>query len=59
MTKLRAFGAYLRKRLNERSTWVAIGAAVAAASVIPAPWSYCACIAGVVGTLVADGEVVE
>jgi len=50
--------AYLRKRLNERSTWVAIGAAITAASVIPAPWSYWAFVAGLIGTLVADGEVV-
>ncbi|MDX3883619.1 MAG: hypothetical protein QHC65_04295 [Sphingomonas sp.] len=48
---------YLRRRFNERSTWVAIGAAITAASVIPAPWSYWAFVAGLIGTLVPDGDV--
>ncbi|WP_156397327.1 MULTISPECIES: hypothetical protein [unclassified Sphingomonas] len=33
---------YLARRLRERSTWGAIGAAIPAAALLAAPWSYAA-----------------
>lgn len=48
---------YLRHRLNERSTWVSIGAGVGGASALPAPWSYIAVCVGVIGALVPDGDI--
>jgi hypothetical protein len=46
---------YVRARLNERSTWLLVGAAIAAAAALPWPWSLLSCIAGVIGALVPDG----
>lgn len=48
---------YLRKRLNERSTWLLIGAGVTAASALPAPWSFASMAVAVVAALVPDGPV--
>lgn len=50
---------YLKCRLRERSSWVAIVAAFTAASVLDWPWDIAAAIAGVIGVLVPDGEVGE
>jgi hypothetical protein len=44
--------AYLRRRLEERSTWAAIGAAVTGASVLVTPYSWIVIAAGVIGVLV-------
>jgi hypothetical protein len=49
--------AYIRARLNERSTWVMIGASVAASAALASPWSYVAVAVGVIGALVPDGPV--
>lgn len=35
---------YIARRLRERTTWGAIGAAIPAAAMLAAPWSY-ACVA--------------
>lgn len=43
---------YLRKRLEERSTWAAIGVAVTAGAALSPPYSWLAIAAGVVGVLV-------
>lgn len=51
------FKAYVFKRLNERSFWVGIGLAVAAASVLPVPWSYLSFVAGFIGSVVPDGKM--
>jgi len=48
---------YLKARLNERSSWVAISAAIAAASALPYPWDIACAIVGTIGVLVPDGEV--
>jgi hypothetical protein len=48
---------YIRARLNERSTWVMIGAGVAAAAALPWPWSLVSVIVGVIAALVPDGKV--
>lgn len=48
---------YLRRRLNERSTWLLIGAAITAASALPWPWSVFSCVVGVVGAMIPDGPV--
>jgi hypothetical protein len=53
MTLLR----YLRARLNERSSWLLIGTAIAAASALPWPWSLASVIVGVIAALVPDGTV--
>jgi len=49
--------AYLRTRLNERSTWMLIGAGVAGAAALASPWSYVAAAVGVIAALVPDGGV--
>lgn len=48
---------YIKTRLNERSTWVAIGAGIAGASVLPHPFSWLAIAAAVIGSIVPDGGV--
>jgi hypothetical protein len=48
---------YLRRRMNERSTWILIGAAITVASALPWPWSVVSCLVGVIGALVPDGPV--
>lgn len=48
---------YLKKRLGERSSWVAIVAAFTAASALNWPWDIAAGIAGIIGVLVPDGPV--
>jgi hypothetical protein len=49
--------AHVKQRLNERSTWIAIGGGVAAAATLATPWSYLAFVIGVVAALVPDGQV--
>jgi hypothetical protein len=48
---------FLKARLNERSTWLLIGTGIAAASALPAPWSYVSAAVGVIAALVPDGSV--
>lgn len=48
---------FLRTRLNERSTWLLIGTGLAAASALPAPWSYASAAVGVIAALVPDGNI--
>lgn len=48
---------YIKRRLNERSSWVAIGAAIAAASALPFPWDVASAIVGSIAVLVPDGQV--
>lgn len=43
---------YLKNRLEERSTWAAIGIAVTAGAALAAPYSWLVIGAGVVGVLV-------
>ena len=45
---------YLKRRLGERSTWVAIGLGIPAAAVLSLPWSAMALIVAVIGTLVPE-----
>ncbi|MCZ4343144.1 hypothetical protein O4H52_16115 [Sphingomonadaceae bacterium G21617-S1] len=42
---------YLRRRIEERSTWAAIGVAVTAGAALSAPYSWIVIIAGVIGVL--------
>ena len=49
--------AYIRRRLNERSTWLLLGAGVAAASELREPWSYVAMVVSVIAALIPDGAV--
>lgn len=49
--------AYIKARINERSTWLLIGGSVAAASALPAPWSYVSMGVGVIAAFTPDGGV--
>ena len=49
--------AYIRARMNERSTWLLISAGVATAAALASPWSYVAAVVGVVAAFVPDGGV--
>lgn len=42
---------YLRARLNEKSTWAGIGLAITGGAALPAPYSWLAIAAGVIGVL--------
>ncbi|MDE2103186.1 MAG: hypothetical protein KGL39_38425 [Patescibacteria group bacterium] len=44
--------AYLKDRLDERSTWAAIGAAVTGAAALQSPYSWLAIAVGIIGTLI-------
>lgn len=43
---------YLKARLEERSTWLAIGMGVTGAASLVIPWSYVFIAVAVIGTLV-------
>lgn len=51
MLKLK-FVSYLKARLEEKSTWGAIGVGVAAAAALVAPWNYVFIAVAVIGALV-------
>ena len=42
---------YLKNRLDEKSTWVSIGAGVTAAAALAAPWCYVAAAVATLGVL--------
>lgn len=44
--------AYVKARLNERGTWAAIVLAITGGAALPAPYSWLAIAAGVIGALV-------
>lgn len=44
--------AYLERRLKEKSTWAAIGAAVTGAATLPAPYSWIVILLASIGVLV-------
>jgi hypothetical protein len=54
---VRAAFAYIRSRLDERSTWLLFGVAITAAAALPWPWSLVSVIVGVIAALVPDGGV--
>lgn len=54
---MKAIRDYLCRRFNERSFWVGIGTACAAAAVLPAPWSYVSFAVGTIASLVPDGKI--
>lgn len=54
MNALRKVWAYLRDRLDERSTWLLFGAAVSAAAALEWPWSLIFCVIGIIGALVPN-----
>lgn len=47
---------FLKARAGERSTWLMIGGAVAAASALPAPWSYFSLAVGIIAGMVPDND---
>jgi fumarate reductase subunit D len=48
---------YIKRRLNERSTWLLIGAGIAGAAALVWPWSLVAAVVAVIGALVPDGDM--
>lgn len=48
---------YLKARLTERSTWLALGAAASAGAALDIPWGYIAAVAAFLAALVPDGSV--
>ncbi len=48
---------YLKKRLNERSSWAAIVAAIGVASMLEFPWDIASAVCGTIAVLIPDGEV--
>ena len=48
---------YLKARLNERSSWMAIVAAIGVASALPYPWDIASAVCGIIAVLVPDGQV--
>jgi hypothetical protein len=48
---------YIRARLEERSTWLLIGASVTAAAALGWPWNLISFVVGVIGALTPDGSV--
>ncbi len=48
--------AYLRARLEERSTWAGIGSAIVGGSALPSPFSWLAIAAGAIALLVPTGR---
>lgn len=47
--------AYLRARLNERSTWVSVGVGITGAATFESPWSYTFVAVAVIGAIVPTG----
>lgn len=47
---------YLKARLKERSSWVAIVGAITVASALSWPWDILAGVAGTIGVLVPEGH---
>jgi len=51
---MKATFAYIRARLDERSTWIMIGAGITGAAALEWPWSLVSAIVGVIAALVPD-----
>ncbi|MGN6270853.1 MAG: hypothetical protein ACTHM0_13295 [Sphingomonas sp.] len=48
---------YLGRRLNQRSFWIGVSTAIAAAAVLPSPWCYISFVVGTMASLVPDGSI--
>jgi len=53
--RLRATVSFIRDRLDERSTWLLIGAGCTAAAALAWPWNLISFVVAVIGALVPDG----
>jgi fumarate reductase subunit D len=51
--------AYLKRRLDERATWLMIGAGITAGAALAWPWSLISVIAATIGALVPDGTATK
>jgi hypothetical protein len=56
---MKATIAYLKARLDERSTWLLIGTGVTAAAALEWPWSLVSFVVAVIAALVPDGAAKE
>lgn len=45
---------YVKSRLSERTTWMAIGVGVTGAAALEGPWSYVFVAVAVIGSIVPD-----
>ena len=54
---MKALKNYIVRRLNERSFWIGVGTAVAAAAALPEPWGWIALGVGTMASLVPDGKI--
>lgn len=57
--KIAGWVAFIKGRLQEKSTYVFLGAGVAAASALPAPWSYISMSLSVVASMLPDHVIVN
>lgn len=57
--KVRGWIAFIKGRLSEKSTYVFLGAGIAAASALPAPWSYLSMATSVVAAMVPDHVIMN
>ena len=48
---------YIKARLNERSTFMLIVAAISTAGMLPMPWSLVSAILGTIAAFIPDGPV--
>lgn len=55
--KVRALFAFIKERFSERSTYIIIPGAAAAASQLLWPWNLISFIAGIAGAMVPDGNI--
>ena len=54
--RLHRLKGYLGARLEERSTWAAIGVGVTGAAALESPWSYAFIAVAVIGSLVPSSK---
>jgi hypothetical protein len=47
---------YIRNRLSERSTWIAVAAAATAAAALSPPWSYVVFVVSAFAALLPGGK---
>jgi hypothetical protein len=47
----------LRRRLNERSTWLLIGSGIGTAAMLPMPWSVVSAVVHTAAALIPDGDM--
>lgn len=57
--KVRGWVAFIKGRFSEKSTYVFLGAGIAAASALPPPWSYISMATSVIAAMVPDKVIMN